>query len=452
MNKKHLFLSFLLVLVASFSYAQTQPQGKVLTLQEALRFAVANNENVKKALQDEQSAEYKIKETQGSGLPQLSANGRFTMNPSLPVQLLPGEIAGQPGTLVPVRFGTKYAAQGGLEVQQLIFRKSFFVGLEAANTTRDLYALRTRMSEEDVLYNVGSSYLQLLQTKEQFKNIEANLNRLDQLEKILDLQYRNDVATKVEYNRVTVNKINLENQRQTLAATYEQQLNGLKFFMGLPMDEPIEIPEATANLLNVLVPPVEDAKAILAQRVDYQTLLTQKRLNELNVKNIQAGYFPTLSGFGQLNYNAQRNQFNFFDGSQPWFQAAAVGLQLNIPIFDGFQRRNQIRQAQNEVRIVDYDISLAARNTQMALNNSIRQMEASLASIQAQERNVELAQEVYRNTNELYKEGLAPLTDVLSTEVSLREARTNLNNEQLKYQIAQLDYIRARGEIKNLLN
>ncbi|WP_370457504.1 TolC family protein [Rufibacter sp. XAAS-G3-1] len=453
MNKKHSILSLLLTLVASFSFAQTQqtlPTGPT-TLQQALRYAVANNEDVKKALQDEQSAEYRIRETKGSGLPQLSANGRLTVNPALAVQLLPGELAGEPaGTFIPVQFGTKYVAQGGLELQQLIFRKSFFVGLEAANTTRDLYALRTRMSEEEVLYNVSSSYLQLLQTKEQFNNIEANFNRLEQLEKILNLQYQNDVATKVELNRVTVNKINLENQRKTLAATYEQQLNGLKFFMGLPIDQPLEISDST-GLLGSAIPPVEDAKAILAQRVDYKQLLTQRRLYELNVKNIRSGYYPSLSGFGQFNYNAQRNEFTFFDGNQPWFNSVALGVQLNIPIFDGFQRRNQIRQAQVEVNKVEYDISKLTRNTQMTLDNSIRQMETSLSSIQAQERNVQLAQEVYNNTNALYKEGLSPLTDVLETEVSLREAQTNLNNERLKYQIAQLDYIRARGEIKNLI-
>ena len=86
----------------------------------------------------------------------------------------------------------------------------------------------------------------------------------------------------------------------------------------------------------------------------------------------------------------------------------------------------------------------------MALDNAITQMQTSLASIQAQERNVGLAQEVYRNTNELYKEGLAPLTDVLDTEVSLREAQTNLTNERLKYQLAQLTFLRAKGELNTL--
>jgi outer membrane protein len=447
--KKIFYLTGLLLTLLRPAFAQTSPQPAVLSLQEAVKFAVAHNETVKKALLDEESAGYKIKETKGSGLPQLNAVGNVTAFPALATQLLPGELAGQPGTMIPVQFGTKYNTTGGLQLSQLIFRKSFFVGLEAANTTRDLYALRTQMNQEQVIYNVSSAYLQLLQTREQFNTIDANFKRLEQLEKILRLQYQNDVATKVQLNRVTVSKTNLENTRQTLNAAFEQQKNALKFFMGLPMDQDITLAENTP----VLTAPVlaQDANAVLAERVDYKLLQTQKNLLKLNVNNIQSGYFPSVSAFGNYNYNAQRNEFNFFDTNQPWFKAVSIGLQLNVPIFDGMQRRNQIRQAQIEVAKVDEDIHQLTRSTQMGLKNAQTQMQTSLSAIQAQERNVALAQEVYRNTNELYKEGLSPLTELLDTEVNLREAQTNLNNERLKYQLAQLNYLQAKGELNTLI-
>ncbi|WP_223815941.1 TolC family protein [Adhaeribacter rhizoryzae] len=449
MNKKLLLLALTLL---SFwpAFSQNVPPAGQLTLQEAIKFALSNNENIKKAALDEQSAEYKIKETKGSGLPQVSGTGQLNTFPALATQLLPGELAGQPGTLIPVQFGTKYNVSGGLELQQLLFSKSFFVGLEAANTTRELYALRKQLSEEQIIYNVGSAYLQMLQTKEQFNTIDANTKRLEQLEKILTLQYKNDVATKVQVNRVTVSKTNLENQRQTLTAAYDQQKNALKFFMGLPMNQDIQLADS-ANVLDEAVPVQDDANAILADRIDFKLLTTQKSLYKLNVKNIQSRYYPSLSGFGNFSTNAQRNEFNFFDNSQPWFKAVTLGIRLNIPIFDGFQRRNQMRQAQIEVDKVDQDIQLLTRNTQMELLNANTQMKTSLSSIRAQERNVELAQEVYRNTNELYKEGLSPLTELLDTEVSLREAQTNLNNERLKYQLAQLTYLQAKGNLRTLI-
>ncbi len=448
MKKKILALGLLLTsLSPAFSQSPTQPAP--LTLQETVKYALENNENIKKAYLDEMNQAYKVKEIKGSGLPQVSGNARLTMNPAIATQLLPGEIIGRPGTMVPVQFGTKYIGNAGLEVQQLIFKKSFFVGLQAANTTKDLFRLRTQMSEEDVIYNVGSAYLQLLQTKEQFNTINANFKKLEQLEKILDLQYKNDVATKVALNRVTVNKINLENQRQTLEATYNQQLNNLKFFMGMPMDQEIAIAE-TATVLDNAVIPQATVSEVVNNRIDYKLLTTQRELNRLNVKNIQAGYFPSLSGFGSYGYNAQRNEFNFVDTNLPWFNAAAIGLQLNVPIFDGGQRRYQMLQAKSELQKTELDMQRTMQSTNQALKNANTQMQSSLRAIESQERNVALAQEVYRNTNELYKEGLSPLTEVLDTEVSLREAQTNLNNERLKYQLAQLTYLQAKGELRVL--
>ncbi|QHL89504.1 TolC family protein [Nibribacter ruber] len=437
-------------MATGFGYAQNQAQERVISLKEALSFATNNNIAIQQAQLDEEGAEYRIKETKGSGFPQINGTGQLTVTPSIPTQLLPGEIIGQPGTYVPVKFGQKYNASGGLELSQLIFSKSYFVGLEAAATTRDLYRLRTQMSKEDVIYNVSSAYLQALQTKEQFNTIEANYNRLVQLEKILTLQYKNDFAKKVDVNRITVNKTNLENQRQALASAYEQQKNALKFFMGMPMDQQFELSD-TESLTNTALPLTVNAQEIIAQRTDYQALQTQKKLYGLNVENIKGRSYPSLAGFGQYTYNAQRQEFNFFDTSKPWFKTFVLGVKLNVPIFDGFQRKYQTRQAELEVKKTDLTMQNLALSTQMGLDNALKQISTSELALENQERNVRLAQEVYDTTNRLYKEGLSPLTDLLESEVSLREAQTNLNNERLKHKIAQLNYIKARGELNNLI-
>ncbi len=432
-------------------FGQTQ-QPKELTLQEAIEFALSNNENIKRAKLDEKSAEYLVKEVRGSGLPQLNGTAQFSAYPSLPTQLLPGELAGQPaGTFIPVQFGTKYSTTAGVELQQLLFSQSYFVGLQAAKTTKDLYALRTQMSKEDIIYNIGSAYYQVLQAKEQFNTIDANYSRLQQLEGILQLQRDNDLARKVDVNRITVNKTNLENQRQSLTASLEQAENALKFFMGMPMETEIEVSDSPNQLDNVF-PTNEEANAFMAQRTDFQLLDRQRNLNLLNIKNIKSGYYPTLAAFGNYSYNAQRNEFNFTKtgAGYPWFKTFVVGIQLNVPIFDGFQRKYRVKQAEVEVMKLDQDLNQLRQSTQMGLDNASRQMQTSLRSIQNQERNVEMAREVYNTTNDLYKEGLSPLTDLLEAETALRESETNLNTEKLKYKIAQLDYVRARGELLTL--
>ncbi|WP_250431075.1 TolC family protein [Pontibacter ruber] len=447
MNTKHLLVGLALFCMTP-SFAQDQSQtAKPMTLQEAVTYALEHNEDVKKASYDEQIAQQVIRETKSNGLPQLNATGGVDYFPAIPTQILPGAIVGKPGTDVPVKFGKDYNAKANLQLTQLLFSKSYFVGLQAAKSSQDLYRLRKEMTQEEVIYNVSSSYFQILQTKEQFENINANLARLVQLEKILQLQYENDLVKKVDVNRIKVNRTNLENQKQTLTTLFEQQKNYLKFFMGMPLDQEVEVQNTSLALENV-DPATISVNEAITQKTQYQLLQKQKQLTDYKIQNTRAGYYPTLSAYGQYGYQTQRDEL--FNSDIPWFKSAVVGLQVNVPIFDGFRKNAQVKQAQLEIRKIDSDIAKYNTNTAVQLTNAVSQLQNSQSSIAAQEKNVALAQEVYDTTNSLYKEGLAPLTDLLNGEVSLREAKTSLNNEILKYQLAQLNYLQAKGELTSL--
>ncbi|WP_229733890.1 TolC family protein [Pontibacter amylolyticus] len=430
--------------------AQEKPDVRTLSLQEAITYALEHNEDMQKASYDQLSAKYMVKEAKSSGLPQVNAFGNFNMYPAIPVQVIPNVFEGKPDEMIPVQFGTKYNANGGIQLSQLLFNQSYFVGLKAAKSSEDLYRLRKTMTEEEVMYNVSSSYFQILQTKEQFEIINANLARLDQLNKILQLQYENDLARKVDVNRIKVNKTNLETQLQTLTSALDQQMNVLKFFMGMPLEEGIALTDASITL-DTGAAAFNSSKDLVQGQTQLELLNKQAELTDLQMQNIKAGYYPTLSATGTYQYNAMRKEFNFLDTNMPWFKTAIVGVQLNIPIFDGMRKHSQIKQTEYTLKSLEADRQKLTKNLEVALENSISQLQNSSSSIAAQEQNVALAQEVYDTTNDLYKEGISPLTDLLEAEVSLREAKTNLNNEMLKYQLAQLGYLKATGDLNTLI-
>lgn len=449
MIKKY-FLIGMMALVLKPAFAQepaTGGQVQELTLQESIKYALSNNQDVKKAIYDEQIGTQQIREARSQGLPQVSVSGGVDYYPALPTQILPGELAGMPGQDIPVKFGKDYNANGNVRLTQLLFNQSYFVGLKAAKTTQDLYRLRREMAEEDLIYNISTAYYQTLQTKEQFENIEANLQRLTELERIMELQYQNDLVAKVDVNRIKVNKTNLQNQLQTLTTSFEQQKNILKFFINMPLEQEIALTNETGGIDNVVTEAIT-AEQAAAQKTQFQLLQTQKQLQSYSIKNVQAGYYPTLSAYGQYGYNTQRDEL--FGSDVPWFKTSVVGLQVNIPIFDGFRKDAQVKQGQLELKKTEEDLSKLETNTAVELTNALAQLQNSQSSIEVQRQNVDLAQEVYNTTNDRYKEGISPLTDLLEAEVSLREAKTNLNNENLKYKIAQLNYLKARGELEIL--
>ncbi|WP_242917658.1 TolC family protein [Pontibacter liquoris] len=447
MIKKYLAVG-LLSLFLQPAFAQDQQVGTTdpLTLQEAVKYAITHNEDVAKATLDQQIGDQKVREAKSSGLPQINGYGSLDYYPALPTQILPGALAGQEKDIA-VKFGKDFNSSAGLEFTQMLFSKSYFVGLEAAKSSKDLYRLRAEMAQEDVIYNVGTAYFQVLQTKEQFGNINANLEKLAQLEKILDLQYKNDMVKKVDVNKVKVNIANLKTQKEALTTALEQQKNMLKFFMGMPLEQEIDLSDATISLDEV-APVVPGAGEGNQNRIQLQLLQKQKELTNLQAQNIKAGYYPSLSAYGRYGYQVQRD--DLFSNEQPWFASSVVGLKLSVPIFDGLRKDSQIKQSQLEIQKLDMDIQKFNKNTRVELTNAISQMQNSQNAIAAQADNVNLAQEVYDTTNKLYKEGISPLTDLLDAEVALREAKTNLNKEKLKYQVAQLSYLKAQGNLETL--
>jgi len=223
----------------------------------------------------------------------------------------------------------------------------------------------------------------------------------------------------------------------------------LKLLMGIPMDTSMELEDQDFDLdLSEALP--TDLNPDLQNRVDLRVLGKQQDLYGLDIQNIRSGYYPTLIGFADVNYNTFSNDFTFLSESKPWYRGALIGLKLEIPIFDGFQKKNRVAQAKVRSLQLDQDIKKANQAAVMQHQNAMKKLTSSIGSAKAQEENLQLAEEVYAQTELLYKEGLSPLTDLLEAETALREARTAFNNQLINVKTAQVDLYKATGDITKM--
>ena len=448
MRNRSIFMLFILIGLSCVREVRAQSAEHHFDLKAAVSYGLENSLTLRQAVLDQEQAEYQIGEVRSSGLPQITGSGQFQNFPNLPTQLLPGEIVGQPGTQIPVQFGTEYTTSGTLEISQLLYSHEFFTGLKAAKSSRELYALMKIKSEEDVIYQITDAYYQTLQLQEQIKVLDSNMVMLQRLEDLMKVQYENDVVTKTSYSRVKVQKANLSTQLQSLKTGFEQQRNYLKLLMGMPIEEGL-ILEESPDLQEVSLSSLSYQKE---NPIDLQILDKQQSLHLLNEKVTKAGYYPTLALFGQQSWQAQRNEFNFFDGDQPWFEQTVIGLQLNVPIFDGRKKHFQIEQIKMDIAKVELQKTNAERQLDMQYDNAQKQLSNSLASVEVQKENKELAREVYDETQLLYKEEVADLTDLLDAEQAYRDAQNNYYNEVLKFRKSELDLLKAQGQLKSLID
>ena len=438
------------VSILSLAKSQTTP----ISLKEALQYALKNKSDAIKARLDEENGQNKIDEAKSQALPQVNGNGSLTYNPILQLTALPGDLAGQPGKTLLIPMGQKWNSGASVSLSQTLFDKSVFTGLKAAKTTKQYYQLLAGLTDEQVIEKVATQYYQVLVQRQQLVIVDSNIATTTRVKDVIEGQYKNGLAKKIDLDRSKVNLSNLQAQRQQLINAVQQQENTLKFYMGMPIETPVTIPSAKLNDIQPELSLIDNI-ADVTKLSDYKVLKKQEELLQLQKQSIRAGDYPSLSFSGNYGYQGLGNSFPIGKSTGSgvnWFDYASVGLNLKIPLFNGFATRSKVRQAEIDIRKLKEDIKNTELSLSLSNQNAKTQLRNSIITLNNQKENVALAEEVYDNTQNNYRQGLAPLTDLLDAENSLSTAQNNYTAALLDYRLAEIQLIKAQGNLKSLLN
>nr|WP_175402838.1 TolC family protein [Mangrovivirga cuniculi] len=135
-NRIIYILGFLIIYLPAI-HAQEQeaePESdSVFTLQECINYALEHNQTLIKSNLDREISKSQVSEVIAQGLPQINANANLTYNINLQQVVVEGDnpfIPPNGGGDGPVTFalGTKYSGNAAIELTQLIFNGSYFVG------------------------------------------------------------------------------------------------------------------------------------------------------------------------------------------------------------------------------------------------------------------------------------------------------------------------------------
>lgn len=437
------------LLVVLLAAPALHAQVKELTLKDAVNFALENKAEARKAKLSVENSEYQIQEVRSRALPQITASGNLTYNPILQLNALPGDFFGAPGTTILAPLGQKWVSTAGVNLNQAIFDMAVFTGLKAAKSTREFYQINAQLTEEEVIERVANNYYQVFVYREQLKVVERNLENTTKIKNIIQGQFDNGLAKKIDLDRMNVNLNNITTQRQQLVNAVALQENALKFYMGMPIETPIKLAEEEFEVTPVALAEKHD----VSQRTEFQLLKKQEQLLELQKRSVVAEYYPRLSLTAGYNYIGQGPVMPWFakpsDGVY-WSDFSSVGANLSIPIFNGFGTRARVRQANIDLQEVKEDIKDAELSLNLAYQNARTQIENSLSTIGSQRENAKLAQEVLNDTQNNYQNGLASLTDLLDAENALIQAQNNYTSALLDYKLAEIQLRKAKGELKTL--
>jgi len=443
MNYKYLSLVFCLF-GALEAKAQLSDTVAHFSLQEAIEYAQRNQSAVQNAKIDEEIAANTVKQTIGIGLPQVNGSVNFQDFIKVPTNLVPGEIFGQPGELLPVQFGVKYQSSLGLELNQLIFDGSYLVGLQASKTYKELSSKSLKRSRIETAVAVSKAYYSVLVSNEQLSLLDANLLRLKKSLNDTKALYTNGFVEKIDVDRLTVLNNNLETERENVIRLLELNVNLLKFQMGMSIKSKLTLKDSIAGLQSIQTFAVSDTAAY-KNRIEYSLLETQKKLNELDLKRYKSQFLPSLSAFGSTSQNALSNSLGtLFERS---FPTTLIGFRLAVPIISGGIKLYQVRNAKLEILKTENNLI----NLRNGINLEVEQAQTTyrngLKSLENQNRNMELAQEVLRVTKIKYEQGVGSSIEVTTAETSLKEAQNNYINALYELLINKVNMDKALGKI-----
>jgi len=445
-----LFTATFLSAIAFKSYAQETPPNSQtfnFSVQECVNYAYEHQNTVQNAGLDVKSAEYKIKETTATGLPQVSGTASFSDYLSVPTTLLPGEFFGAPGTFRPVKFGVKYNSNLGVTLTQKIFDGSYLVGLKASKTYKELSERTYTRTKITTNVAVTKAYYQVLVSNEQIKLTDANIAQLKQQLDQTVAQNKQGVVELIDVDRITVQYNNLVTNRENVIRSLALNYQVLKFQMGMPIEYSLILKDKLVDIkLDNNVAELGTDTAIYHKRIEYALQETDKKVNELLLQNKKAAYLPTLNFNGNYAASYQDNSFgNLYKNS---FPSSYIGLSLNVPIFSSGQRSNQVKEAkislmQSQNNLVDLKNSLNL-NARVASVNYIN----GLQSLNNQKANQVLAQEVLKVSKIKYQQGVGSSIEVTQAQTALEDADNKYIQGLYDALVSKVDLDQAYGRIQ----
>ena len=452
-------------MLAGVSYVNAQKTNE-FTVQQTVDYALKNAVQVRNALIDLKIQQQTNREITASAFPQISGTVSTNYFPNVAVQSFPNFIAaGTYGVLekegvkdgngnailspndfglIQAQFGTKYTANAGLDISQLLFDGQVFVGLQARKAALQFYAKQAEVTQQMIKINVEKIYYQLVVGRQQLTSVDANISRFTKLLNDTKEIYKQGFAEKLDVDKVSVQLNNLLTEKIKTQNQLDAGNAGLKFLMSMPQKEILLLTDSLSE--DKLKENILDKDYNYADRKEYQLLQLGKKLNEYNVKRYKLSYLPTLAAFGNYYKNAQRNKFNFFNNGT-WFTSSLAGVKLSVPIFDGFAKAARVSKAKLELEKTNNNLEQFKSSIDNDVEQATLKITSSLLTMDAQKQNMQLAEKVYNTTKIKYDQGLGSNQEIYTSQTELKLAQNNYYSALYDAVIAKIDYLAAIGKL-----
>jgi outer membrane protein len=413
----------------------SQAQNKKWTLLECVNYALENNISIKQSALEIDLADIAKKDAIGNFLPNLNANGSFGSNTGANINPATNQFENS----------TFESANGSITSGINIFNGlANWKTLQRAelNKIATLYGLDKMKDDTSLL--VANSFLQILANREQLRVLQSQ-NGVTK-ENIKNTQELVDAGVLPRGDLLEIQATDATQQQQIINAENALFISKLGLAQTLQLKDYLNFDIVDDDYSLVSADILEKTPSEISEKAkeEVNDVLIAKANLDVAEKDLQitrAGYFPTLSGFFRYSTRWASTQIDPFTGEDIGFidqlyifDGTSIGLQVNVPIFNGFNVRNNVQR--NKVAIerqkfqleqTELDLESTVYQAYNDAKNSKKSYEAALKTEEARRLAFEYAKERY---------------DVgLSNAFDFNQSRTTYENSQSDVIRTKYDYI-----------
>lgn len=414
------------------------------TLKTCIEYGLKNNRSNAVYENEKKAADAVAKEALAEYLPKIGVSATLDDNLKVQESIIPAGVFGP--TDIRVAFSQKYNTNGVVQLDQTIFDQSILVGLKANRYNKQQAELNIQQNKETIIYNIGNAYYQIYVYREQLVLLKDNLQTYQKQQEISALQVKKGVTLKKDLDKVTVDYNNALSQIRVAESNLILAQNQLKYEMGYPITELLPIDSlAQQDVLPQVMNNKENPNFVVLNRTDYQLSEVNSKLLEIDQQRLKSGWLPKLTGYAKYGANGFGNTL------APAFKElnsySAIGLKLNIPLFDFFKRNAQYNQARYKSLNAAENLKLDAGKYELEYENAKTKLIKAQSSLDNDQRNIVLAQSVFSVTDLQYKKGVETLTEWLNAQSAIQDAQTTYLNSLYSFLQAKLDLEKAAGSL-----
>ncbi|MBE6346035.1 MAG: TolC family protein [Lentimicrobiaceae bacterium] len=420
-------LKQLLLLIALLSGSIFLNAQEKITLDEAIEIALSESNTIKIADMTIEKTGYAKKGAYSALYPNISATGNYQRTLKKQVMVMDMGM-GEP---LEIEVGTDNNVSAGITAAMPLVNAQLWQSLKLSALDVELAIEQARSSKISLVSQVKQSFYAVLLAKEAYNVYKEVYDNAQKNFEDTEKKYKVGKASEFEYLRAKVNVNNAEPEVFNAENSVVLAIWQLKAIMGIDLNTNIDIEGRLADYEDEVLSSMLVSDSIsFENNTNLLQLKLQDEMLSRTIKMSKFQYIPTLSAQFAYNYNAMGNTFDM-----NWNPYSVVALSLNIPIFDGFSKRNNIRQYKKTQDILRLNIEDTERNLNIALENYKNQMNTSVKRYTAAEATLEMAQKSYDISEKMYELGKATLVELNDAQLALTQAQLTMSQAIYQFMI-----------------